>query len=256
VIGLSAVGSAIALALLSSIPVLAGAPSPVPQVGVGQHRPEHQVANLGDFRFENGAVVKDLKVTYVTHGTLSPAKDNVVLLMHHFIGDHHSLDHLNQIEQWRRWRREGVVPTPTDGWVGSTVTLPEDRLPLTPSDLDAWLWRIDLAMGLLVERARRLGDEDLDWQPPDGGWTLRRVLHHVARSEVLYATSFDDTLPEDPAARYAEADARLGECLTEARERAGDPSVVFPDPYGTLFTPAGVVAEVVALEHELLIQTT
>ena len=44
----------------------------------------------------------------------------------------HSLDHLNQIEQWRRWRREGVVPTPTDGWVGSTVTLPEDRLQLTP----------------------------------------------------------------------------------------------------------------------------
>src|SRR5215475_5953462 len=168
----------------------------------------------------------------------------------------HSLDHLNQIEQWRRWRHEGEVPTPTDGWVGSTVTVPEDRLPLTPSDLDAWLWRIDLAMGLLVERARRLGDEELDWQPPDGGWTLRRVLHHVARSEVLYATSFDDALPEDPAARYAEADARLGECLTEARERAGDPSVVFPDPYGTFFTLGGVVAEVVALEHELLIQTT
>jgi hypothetical protein len=168
----------------------------------------------------------------------------------------HSLDHLNQIEQWRRWRREGVVPTPTDGWVGSTVTLPEDRLPLTPSDLDAWLWRIDLAMGLLVERARGLGDEELDWQPPDGGWPLRRVLHHVARSEVLYATSFDDALPDDPAARYAEADARLRESLGAARERAGDPSVVFPDPYGTFFTPDGVVAEVVALEHELLIQTS
>src|SRR5262249_46637259 len=73
----------------------------------------------------------------------------------------HSLDHLNQIEQWRRWRRDGVVPTPTDGWVGSTVTLPEDRLPLTPSDLDAWLWRIDLAMGLMVQRAARLSEEEL-----------------------------------------------------------------------------------------------
>lgn len=168
----------------------------------------------------------------------------------------HSLDHLNQIEQWRRWRHEGVVPTPTDGWVGSTVTLPEDRLPLTPSDLDAWLWRIDLAMGPMVQRAARLGDEELDWRPPDGGWTLRRVLHHVARSEVLYASSFDDALPEDRAARYAEADARLGERLIEARERVGDPSVVFPDPYGTFFTPGGVVAEVVALERELVIQTT
>ena len=168
----------------------------------------------------------------------------------------HALDHLNQIEQWRRWRHEGVVPTPTDGWVGSTVTLPEDRLPLTPSDLEAWLWRIDLAMGLMVQRASRLGDEELDWQPPDGGWTLRRVLHHVARSEVLYATSFDEALPEDPVARYAEADARLGEGLVVARERAGDPSVVFPDPYGTFFTPDGVVAEVIALERELVIQTT
>jgi len=168
----------------------------------------------------------------------------------------HTLDHLNQIEQWQRWRRDGVVPTPTDGWVGSTVTLPEDRLPLTRADLEAWLWRIDLAMGLLVQRAARLGEEELDWQPPDGGWPLRRVLHHVARSEVLYAASFDEVLPEDPAARYAEADARLGERLIAAHASADDPSVVFPDPYGTFFTPGGVVAEVVALERELVTQTT
>ena len=167
----------------------------------------------------------------------------------------HSLDHLSQIEQWQRWRGEGVVPTPTDGWVSSTVTLPEDRLPLTRSDVDAWLWRIDLATSLMVERARRLGQEELDWPPPDGGWTLRRVLHHVARSEVLYSTSFDDALPDDPVARYAQADTRLRECLTAASERDRDPSTVFPDPYGTFFTLEGVVAEVVALERELLTQT-
>lgn len=168
----------------------------------------------------------------------------------------HALDHLNQIDQWQRWRRDGVVPTPTDGWVGSTVTLPEDRLPLTASDLDAWLWRIDQASRLLVQRAASLGEEELDWQPPDGGWPLRRVLHHVARSEVLYASSFDEALPEDPAARYAEADTRLGERLIAARARAGDPSIVFPDPYGTFFTPEDVVAEVVTLERELVTQTT
>src|SRR5262245_15794241 len=167
----------------------------------------------------------------------------------------HSLDHLNQIEQWRRWREDGVVPTPTDGWVGSTVTLPEDRLPLTRSDLDAWLWRIDLAMGLMIQRAARLSDEELGWQPPDGGWPLQRVLHHVARSEVLYAASFDEALPDDPGARYAEADARLRERLSAAHARAADTSVVFPDPYGTFFTPGGVVAEVVALERELVTQT-
>ena len=168
----------------------------------------------------------------------------------------HALDHLNQIDQWQQWRRDGLVPTPTDGWVSSTVTVPEDRLPLTAADLDAWLWRIDQAMRLLVQRAAALGEEELDWLPPDGGWPLRRVLHHVARSEVLYAASFDEALPEDPAARYAEADTRLGERLGAARARAGDPSIVFPDPYGTLFTPAEVVDEVIALERELVTQTT
>ncbi|PYN19234.1 MAG: hypothetical protein DMD76_27215, partial [Candidatus Rokuibacteriota bacterium] len=70
------------------------------------------------------------------------------------------------------------------------------------------------------------------------------------------AASFDEALPEDPAARYAEADTRLGARLGAARARAGDPSIVFPDPYGTLFTPAEVVAEVIALERELVAQTS
>jgi hypothetical protein len=69
---------------------------------------------------------------------------------------------------------------------------------------------------------------------------------------VLYAESFDEALPDDPVARYAEADARFSERLVAARDAADDPSVVFPDPYGTFFTPAGVVAEVLALESELL----
>ncbi|OLD77650.1 MAG: hypothetical protein AUG87_03875 [Candidatus Rokubacteria bacterium 13_1_20CM_4_70_14] len=168
----------------------------------------------------------------------------------------HALDHLNQIDQWQRWRREGVVPIPTDGWAPSTVTLPEDRLPLTAPDLDAWLWRVDQAMRLLTQRAAGLSDDDLDWQPPDGGWPLRRILHHVARSEVLYAASFDEVLPDDPVARYAEADARFSKRLVAARAMTDDPSIVFPDPYGTFFTPAGVVAEVLALESELLTSVT
>ena len=164
----------------------------------------------------------------------------------------HALDHLNQIDQWQLWRRDGVVPMPTDGWVPSTVTLPEDRLPLTTNDLDAWLWRIDQAMRLLTQRAAALGPDDLDWQPPNGGWPLRRVLHHVARSELLYAASFDEALTEDPVARYVEADARFSGRLIASRAAAGDPSVVFPDPYGTFQTPAEIVAEVVALERELV----
>jgi hypothetical protein len=166
----------------------------------------------------------------------------------------HALDHLNQIAQWQRWRRDGVVPTPTDGWVPSTVTLPEDRLPLTKSDLDAWLWRIDQAMLLLTERAAALGDDELDWMPPDGGWPLRRVLHHVARSERLYAAAFDEALPDDPVARYVEADARFTECLRAAHACAGDASIVFSDPYGTCFAPAEIAAEVLALEREVIAQ--
>src|SRR5437764_389921 len=139
----------------------------------------------------------------------------------------HALDPLNQIDQWQRWRRDGLAPTPTDGWAPSTVTLPEDRLPLTPTDLDAWLWRIDQAMRLLTQRAATLGQDELDWQPPDGGWPLRRVLHHVARSELLYAASFDEALPEDPAARYAEADARFSKRLVAAGATTDEQLIVF-----------------------------
>ncbi len=83
-----------ALVLMYSGVVVAGAPSPPPTTGVGPHQPQHQVANLGDFRFENGAVVRDFKVSYVTHGTLNANKDNVVLVMHHYFGDHHSFEFL------------------------------------------------------------------------------------------------------------------------------------------------------------------
>ena len=80
------------------------------------------------------------------------------------------------------------------------------------------------------------------------------MLYRVARSEILYASAFDEALPDDPIARYAEADARLRARVAAAEGVAGDPSLVFPDPYGTLRTPAGVVAEVVALEDELSTQ--
>ncbi|HWN56412.1 MAG TPA: DinB family protein [Methylomirabilota bacterium] len=168
----------------------------------------------------------------------------------------HALDHLNQIDQWQLWRREGVVPTPTDGWAPSTVTLPEDRLPLTVADLDAWLWRIDQAVHLLARRAAGLTDDELDWQPPDGGWPLRRVLHHVARSEMLYAASLDDALPENPGARYAEADSRFQARLMAAQARGMDRSIAYPNLYGTMLTPEKVVDELLSCESEVVEQTT
>lgn len=167
----------------------------------------------------------------------------------------HALDHLNQIDQWQLWRQHGVVPTPTDGWAPSTVTLPEDRLPLTSTDLDTWLWRIDQAVRLLAQRAAGLSVDELDWQPPDGGWPLRRVLHHVARSETLYATSLDEALPDDPVARYIEADSRFHGRLLAAKAHGDDRSIVYPNLYGTMLTPDEIAADVLAFETELLEQT-
>ena len=165
----------------------------------------------------------------------------------------HSLDHLNQIDQWLTWRRHGVVPTPTDGWVPSTVTLPDDRLPLAPADLDAWLWRIDQAARLLAQRAGGLTGEELDWLPPGGaGWPLRRVLHHVARSELLYSASLDEALPADePQTRYAVACRRFDEVVRAVGNRGEDPSIVYAGLYGVLRTPEQVVGDVLAIEGEL-----
>ena len=164
----------------------------------------------------------------------------------------HALDHLNQIDQWLIWRRDGVVPTPTDGWAPSTITLPGDRLPLAQPDLDAWLWRIDQAARLLLQRAAGLTESELDWQPPDGGWPLRRVLHHVARSELLYAAALDEALPTDSQTRYVEASRRLDESVDTAVARGEDTSTVYAGLYGVLRTPEEVINDVLVIEEELL----
>jgi hypothetical protein len=166
----------------------------------------------------------------------------------------HALDHLNQIDQWLAWRRNGVVPTPTDGWVPSSVTLAEDRLPLTRPDLDAWLWRIDQAARLVVRRAAALEPAELDWTPPEG-WPLRRVLHHLARSERLYAAALDEALPEEPALRYAGACRLLDASLAACDPPVPEGGIVYPGLYGVLQTPEEVVAQVLAMEAELLAET-
>jgi hypothetical protein len=164
----------------------------------------------------------------------------------------HALDHLNQIDQWLAWQYHGVVPTPTDGWVPSTVTLPDDRLPLTPPDLDAWLWRVDQAARLVQQRAATLTEAELDWQPPDGGWPLRRVLHHLARWQWLYAGSLDEALQGDASARYEQACRRLDEAVRDAERRGDDQAIVYAGLYGVLHHPKEVVELVLTFEGELL----
>jgi len=58
----------------------------------GPDNPKHQIARLGDMTLESGATVKDLRISYVTHGKLNGAKDNVILLLHGIGANHHSFD--------------------------------------------------------------------------------------------------------------------------------------------------------------------
>ncbi len=51
-----------------------------------------QLFTLNDFAFEDGSVLPDLRIAYDTKGTLSPARDNAILLMPGAIGDRHVFD--------------------------------------------------------------------------------------------------------------------------------------------------------------------
>ena len=165
----------------------------------------------------------------------------------------HALDHFNQLEQWIDWQDHGVVPTPTDGWAPAEVTFDEDTFPVTDAELSAWLWRIDRVMALLVNRASGLTRAQLDWQPPDGGWTLHRVLHHVARW-YGYAAWLDDALPEGTRARYVEAHQRLRKQVAHLLTTPPPPDTAFYGNAGRPFTLADMLQQVLAAELEL--QTT
>jgi homoserine O-acetyltransferase/O-succinyltransferase len=84
--------AALPVLVLASL-ALAGAPAPRPETG-GPHTPEHQMASLGRFQFESGESIDDLKVSYVTYGKLNAARDNAVLSLQHFLGDHHDNEFL------------------------------------------------------------------------------------------------------------------------------------------------------------------
>lgn len=55
---------------------------------------QHQIADLGEFQFEGGGSIKNLKMSYVTHGKLNAAKDNAILFIHGFAANHHLFDHM------------------------------------------------------------------------------------------------------------------------------------------------------------------
>jgi hypothetical protein len=165
----------------------------------------------------------------------------------------HALDHLNQIDQWLDWQLAGIFPTPTDGWVGSAVTLDEDRAPLNAAELAAWLWRIDLAVEMVARRASRLAEDQLDWMPPDGGWSLRRILRHLAATELFYSIWLDEPLPDQPVARYTEANRRMRARLAEALVHSEWANVMLFDSDALPTTPKHIAQEALEAEQALLV---
>jgi hypothetical protein len=163
----------------------------------------------------------------------------------------HALDHLNQLEQWLIWQRGGDRPAPTDGWIGSAETLPEDTLPLTERDLAGWLWRIDLAVEVLATRASQLSAEQLDWSPPNE-WSLRKILHHTASGEVYYVDSLLRPLPAAPRERYLAANTHLRAQLTAALTTPADADhTYFCDDHG-FFSAEQAAEAILGLEQTFL----
>ena len=61
-------------------------------VAHGPSQPPHQLYRIGDLALENGEVIKDFAISYVTHGTLNAKKSNVILMVTAISGNHHRLD--------------------------------------------------------------------------------------------------------------------------------------------------------------------
>jgi homoserine O-acetyltransferase len=55
-------------------------------------QPPHQLYNEGDLKLENGEVIKDFSISYVTHGTLNAKKSNAILMVTAISGNHHRID--------------------------------------------------------------------------------------------------------------------------------------------------------------------
>ncbi len=164
----------------------------------------------------------------------------------------HALDHLNQIEQWLVWQQQGTVPTPTDGWATSSETFQEDLLPVSQAELQAWLWRIAVTVELVAQRARSLNADQLDWIPPDGGWALRQALHHLATGEVYYVIWLDEALPDEPMARYREANRRFEHQLRRVFARPLEEQGVLFSTEHTTTTAEHLAQLVLAAEQTLL----
>lgn len=56
--------------------------------------PDQSFYSEGDFKLESGEFIRDLKISYVTHGTLNAEKSNAILMISSLGGNRHRIDFL------------------------------------------------------------------------------------------------------------------------------------------------------------------
>ncbi len=96
------------------------------------------------------------------------------------LGDH-MREHANQIEGTR------VA-------IGRAPTMPQRMLA-----------EAEVTWGKLLAAAVGLTDDDLDVKPPDGGWSVAEVLHHLIGTEERYLKAIRDARARQHAAGEARA---------------------------------------------------
>lgn len=77
---------------MTTAPKIVASPSPLPHDSVGVVRKEYFTfaEPPHELVLESGATLGPVTIAYETFGTLSPAKDNVILIAHAFTGDSHA----------------------------------------------------------------------------------------------------------------------------------------------------------------------
>jgi len=89
-------------------------PALIPERRVGR-----QYASVGDLRLEHGGVLREVTVAFECWGTLSPARDNAVLVEHALTGDAHVVGRAGPGQLSPGW---------WDGLIGPGAPLDTDRL--------------------------------------------------------------------------------------------------------------------------------
>lgn len=72
--------------------------------------PVRRVFHLDHYTTHSGVALRDVRVGYETYGTLSPAKDNVILICHYFSGNAHAAGRYSESDPLPGWWDAAIGP--------------------------------------------------------------------------------------------------------------------------------------------------